>query len=323
MEEKKTYLCLEPQRLDLFLAEEIGQSRSQVVQLIKQSCVYVDNKLEIKPSTKLKSNQNVTVIFPGLIKQEPYAIDFDVAILYEDDDLLVVNKPHGITVHPAPSVKEATVVDWLKAKGIALSDIGSPERDGIVHRIDKGTSGAMVIAKSNEAHAFLAAQLQDQTMGRYYLAVVTPPLKEDVTIIEHAIGRNTTNRLKMACLEDGKDAKTLFKSILHSNDEKNQLLGAKLFTGRTHQIRVHLESMSRHILGDLTYAVSPKVETSEHILLHAYIVEFIHPRTKEKVIYQAPLSDVMQNYLEKNFNKEQLNEVMDSNFIIDSFNSVR
>lgn len=321
MEEKKSYLCLESQRLDLFLAQYIEQSRSQIAQLIKQSNVFIDDKLEIKPSAKLKANQIVTVIFPTIKEEEPHAIDFDITILYEDDDLLVVNKPSGVTVHPAPSVKEATLVDWLKSKKIALSTMASSERDGIVHRIDKGTSGVMVIAKNNEAHALLAEQLQDHSMGRYYLAVVTPPLKEDITIIEHAIGRNPTNRLKMACLEEGKESKTLFTSLMPSNDDKNQLIGAKLYTGRTHQIRVHLESMSRHILGDATYAVSPRVEKSEHILLHAYIVYFIHPRTKEKVVFQAPLNDLMQNYLVKNFNKERLDEVMDSNFIINSFNS--
>lgn len=322
MNEKKSYICLEPQRLDVFLAQELEQTRSQVVQLIKQSCVDIDLKIETRSGAKLKPNQTVTVVFPIEEKKVPHAIDFDVDILYEDEDLLVVYKPSGVTVHPAQSVKSATLVDWLKSKNIKLSDIGAPDRAGIVHRIDKGTSGAMVIAKTNEAHEFLAKQLQDQSMGRYYLAVTTPPLKDEITIIEHNISRSLSNRLKMACAEDGKEAKTIFKSLLHSNDEKNQLICAKLFTGRTHQIRVHLESMSRHILGDPTYAQSPKMEKSEHILLHAYIVYFIHPRTKEQITIKAPISDLMQKYLEKNFNKEELNEVIDTDFIINGFNSV-
>jgi len=319
MNETKNYLCLDSQRLDVFLSEQIGQTRSQVAQLIKQSCVYVDDKLVTRAGVKLKPDQNIRVDFPNQKVEEPLAIDFDVAVLYEDEEVLVINKPSGLTVHPAPSVKEPTLVDWLKHKGIRLSTISGEERHGIVHRLDKGTSGAMVIAKNNEAHEFLSQQLQDKTMGRYYLAVIAPPLKEEITQIEQPIGRSTTNRLKMACTQEGKSAKTLFKALTLSLDEKNQLIAAKLFSGRTHQIRVHLESISRHIIGDHVYALSSKAEKSEHILLHAYLIYFIHPSTKEKVFFKAPLDDVMQEYLEKKFDKERLDEVMEPNSLIHSF----
>jgi len=243
-----------------------------------------------------------------------------VEILYEDDDVLVINKPSGVTVHPAPSVKEPTLVDWLRYKGISLSTISGQERHGIVHRLDKGTSGTMVVAKNNDAHEFLSQQLQDKTMGRYYLAVVTPPLKDDITIIESNIGRSSHNRLKMASgLEHGKYAKTSFKSLVLSDDEKSQLIACKLFTGRTHQIRVHLESINRHIIGDHIYAVSPKVQKSQRILLHAYIIYFIHPSTKEKVSFIANLDKIIKNEIDKKFNKEQINEVMESDYIIHSF----
>ena len=225
-----------------------------------------------------------------------------------------------MTVHPAPSVKEATLVDWLKHKGIRLSTISGEERHGIVHRLDKGTSGTMVVAKNNEAHEFLSQQLQDKSMGRYYLAVINPPLKEDITTIESNIGRSAHNRLKMACgLEHGKYAKTMFRSLLLSDDEKNQLVACKLFTGRTHQIRVHLESMNRHIIGDHIYAISPKVEKSERVLLHAYIIYFIHPTSKEKLFFIAPFDDVMKEYIDKKFNTEQINEAMDPSNIVHSF----
>lgn len=319
MNETKSYLCLDSQRLDVFLSEQIGQTRSQVAQLIKQSCVYVDAKLVTRAGVKLKQNQTVRVDFPKQKVEEALAIDFDVAVLYEDEDVLVINKPSGLTVHPAPSVKEPTLVDWLKHKGIRLSTISGEERHGIVHRLDKGTSGAMVIAKNNGAHEFLSQQLQDKTMGRYYVAVIAPPLKEEITQIEQPIGRSTTNRLKMACTQEGKSAKTLFRALMLSRDEKNQLIAAKLFSGRTHQIRVHLESISRHIIGDHVYALSSKLEKSEHILLHAYLIYFIHPSTKEKVFFKAPLDDVMQEYLEKKFEKERLDEVMESNSLIHSF----
>jgi 23S rRNA pseudouridine1911/1915/1917 synthase len=225
-------------------------------------------------------------------------------------------------VHPAPSVKDATLVDWLKHKGIRLSTISGEERHGIVHRLDKGTSGTMVIAKNNEAHEFLSAQLQDKSMGRYYIAVVTPPLKDDITVIESNIGRSAHNRLKMACgIEHGKYAKTMFKQLALSSDEKTQLIACKLFTGRTHQIRVHLESVNRHIIGDHIYAQSPKMEQSERILLHAYIIYFIHPTTKQELRFVADFDETMKTSIDKKFNLENINEVMESEFITNSFTS--
>ena len=322
MRETKNYICTEPERLDTFLASEIGQTRSQISQLIKQKCVWVDEKMVSRPGVKLKSEQNVKVEFPEAKKVKALEVDFDVEILYEDDDVLVINKPSGVTVHPAPSVKEATLVDWLKHKGIRLSTISGEERHGIVHRLDKGTSGTMVVAKNNAAHEFLSKQLQDKSMGRYYIAIVSPPLKDDITVIESNIGRSSNNRLKMACgLEHGKYAKTMFKQLALSHDEKNQLIACKLFTGRTHQIRVHLESMNRHILGDHIYALSPKVEKAERILLHAYIIYFIHPTTKERLSFRAEFDDIMKENIDKKFNLEIINEVMDTEYILRSFST--
>ncbi|QOY55540.1 RluA family pseudouridine synthase [Candidatus Sulfurimonas marisnigri] len=320
MGEVESYVCEEAQRLDIFLASEIGQSRSQIAQLIKKECVYVDDKIVARAGVKLKANQNVRVEFPYVDKKPALEIDFDVEILYEDDDVLVINKPTGVTVHPAPSVKEATLVDWLKHKGIRLSTISGEERHGIVHRLDKGTSGTMVVAKNNEAHEFLSAQLQDKSMGRYYIAVINPPLKDDITTIDKHIARSVSNRLKMACSDNnGKNATTMFKALTLSSDEKNQLVACKLFTGRTHQIRVHLESINRHIIGDHIYAVSPKQEKSERILLHAYIIYFIHPTSKEKLSFIAPFDADMREYMDKKFNPEQINEVIDPSYILHSF----
>ncbi len=323
MSDIKSYICDNPQRLDIFLASQIGQTRSQIVSLIKSGSVFVDDKKVTRPGVKLKVEQNVRVEFPEAKESEALEIDFDVEILYEDDDVLVINKPTGVTVHPAPSVKEATLVDWLKHKGIRLSTISGEERHGIVHRLDKGTSGTMVVAKSNEAHEFLSQQLQDKSMGRYYLAVVNPPLKDEVTIIEQNIGRSSHNRLKMTCTDEGKSkyAKTMFKVLSLSNDEKQQFIACKLFTGRTHQIRVHLESLSRHIIGDHIYALSPKQEKSERILLHAYIIYFVHPTSKEKLSFVAPLDDAMKDYIENKFEMEQINEVMDTSNILHGFST--
>jgi len=301
-----TFTVTDPTRLDTFLSEQLEVTRNQVVQLIKQEAVTLDGKMSTKPGQKLKSGQEIGIVFPEAKVTEPQTIDFDVEILYEDDDLLVINKPSGLTVHPAPSVKEATLVDWLKHKGIRLSTISGEERHGIVHRLDKGTSGVMVVAKNNEAHEALSAQLQDKSMGRFYLAVINPPLRDDMVMIDRPIGRSAQNRLKMAVVEGGKEAKTLFKHLALSNDEKNELIACKLFTGRTHQIRVHLETFSRHILGDHLYGV--KNDKQEQILLHAYILYFVHPTTRQHCRFSAPISPAMQAYLDKNFEQEIINE---------------
>jgi len=322
MKETKEYICEKSERLDTFLSSKIGQTRSQIAHLIKLNYVWVDEKQVSRPGIKLKIDQKIKVEFPKAKKEEALNVDFDVEVLYEDEDILVINKPSGLTVHPAPSVKEATLVDWLKYKEIRLSTISGEERHGIVHRLDKGTSGTMVVAKNNEAHEFLSQQLQDKSMGRYYIAVVTPPLKDDITEIQSNIGRSSHNRLKMACgLEHAKYAKTAFKHLALSSDEKNQLIACKLFTGRTHQIRVHLESINRHIIGDHIYAISPKIEKSERILLHAYIIYFIHPRTKEKLFFQANFDEYMKNNIDKKFNLESIHEIMESSYIINSFST--
>lgn len=319
MSETKSFICLTPERIDTFLAHALSQTRSQIAQLIKQNCVYVDEKLTTKSGLKLRADQIIKVEFPEQKEQPAMKVDFDIDILYEDDDLLVISKPSGVTVHPAPSVKEATVVDWLKHKGIRLSTISGEERHGIVHRLDKGTSGAMVVAKTNEAHHELSLQLQDKSMGRYYLAVVTPPLKDDLTTVECPIARNPHNRLKMGCVAGGKDAKTVFQSLLLSQTQKEQLIVCKLFTGRTHQIRVHLESKNRHIIGDDLYSPQQKGDKSERILLHAYIIYFIHPKTKQRMTFHAKMDEKMDNYINKRFEKEKIDEIIDFHNIINGF----
>ena len=321
MNREEKYICETPERLDTFLATKIEQTRSQIAQLIKLDTVYVDEKLVARPGVRLKAGQNVRVVFPEPKEVKAQKVDFDVEVLYEDDDVLVINKPSGVTVHPAPSVKEPTLVDWLKHKGIRLSTISAEERHGIVHRLDKGTSGAMVIAKNNTAHEFLSKQLQDKSMGRYYLAVITPALKDDLTVVEKNIGRSAHNRLKMCTTDGGKYAKTVFKKLLTSEDEKSELIACKLFTGRTHQIRVHLESLSRHIIGDHIYAISPKADKSERILLHAYLIYFTHPTTKETMQFVAKIDEIVMEYVEKKFNTENLNEIIEASNITQCFTS--
>jgi 23S rRNA pseudouridine1911/1915/1917 synthase len=309
-------------RLDNFLAQNLEQTRSQIAQLIKKGYVHVDAKEVKKPGIKLKNNQKIFVSLPVVTKVESeYEVNFEVEILYEDDALLVINKPSGVTVHSAPSVKEATLVDWLKQKGISLSTISGEERHGIVHRLDKGTSGVMVVAKTNEAHQHLAKQLEEKTMGRYYLAVITPKLKEFYVEVEAAIGRNPNNRIKMACIEGGKNAKSAFLALCDAKDDKTQLIACKLFTGRTHQIRVHLEKLGRHILGDSVYGQFSKNDSTEQILLHAYTLYFIHPITGKHMQIVANFDGVFKKVLEKKFEMEIVNEKIEPQCIIDSFNT--
>lgn len=322
MNKRAEFICEQTQRLDIFLATKLEQTRSQIGTLLSKNCVSVDGKIVTKNGFKLKENSQVDIIFPALIKKEIAEVDFDIEIIYEDDDILIINKPSGLTVHPAPSVKEKTLVDWLKKRGIALSTIGGDERHGIVHRLDKGTSGAMIIAKNNSSHYFLSKQLQDKSMGRYYTCVIEGLLKNDIITVEKNISRNKSNRLKMSHQNiDGRYAKTDFKSICSSKDEKLSLVVCKLYTGRTHQIRVHLESLNRHIVGDELYATGLMKEKSERILLHAHMIYFIHPRTKERLFFVANFDTYMLEYIKHKFKKETIDEITTNHNIKHYFNS--
>lgn len=315
------FICKESKRLDVVMSETLNLPRNQVEKLIKNVGVYIDDKLTHKCSVKLVEGNVVRYeFFEANESPSQYEINFDVPILYEDDDLLVINKPPFLTVHAAPSVKEATLVDWLKFKGINLSTISGEERHGIVHRIDKETSGALVIAKNNEAHVSLSAQLEDKSMGRYYVAIIDLPLKENV-VVELPIGRSLKNRLKMDVVKDGRMAKSAFAKLVLSKDTKKELIAAKLFTGRTHQIRVHLQALSRHILGDSLYGFKSQNGTIPRVMLHAYILYLKHPRTGQLLQINAPLWDDFNTYLTHHFTKEEVNEKITLDSIVNGFGS--
>jgi len=324
----KNFIVQEANRLDKFLASQIDASRNQIEQLIKKEYVKVDGKTVSKTGLKLKVDQEVEVHFPEAelnpVKDEEFVKeslkDKNVKIIYEDDYILVLNKPYNLTVHDAPSVKDATLVDWLKLKNISLSTISGEERHGIVHRLDKGTSGVMVVAKTNEAHVGLSRQLEDKSMGRYYLAIIDIPLKDNV-VVEKPIGRNPNNRLKMSIENNGKNAKSAFAKIMQSKDEKYELIACKLFTGRTHQIRVHLGSMNRHILGDNLYGFKGELNKINRFYLHAYNLYLTHPITNEEMSFKADLPEDINNFLNNNFQMEMINDNIDENNIINSFSS--
>jgi 23S rRNA pseudouridine1911/1915/1917 synthase len=320
----KNFICEEENiRLDKFLSISLNESRNQIEQLIKKGYVKVDNKTISKTGLKLKKDQKIDVDIPNVKSTQPAIIDFDVEIIYEDEDILVINKPAGLVVHDAPSVNEPTLVDWLKHKNISLSTISGEERHGIVHRLDKGTSGIMVVAKNNHAHQELSAQLQDKTMGRYYIAIIDQPLKDDI-IIDKPIGRNPNNRLAQAIVPNGRDAKTAFTKLALSKNEKLELIAAKLYTGRTHQIRVHLNSFNRHILGDSLYGFKGNLDTllDKRVCLHAYCLYMIHPRSKKMVNFIANIASDMLQILDKHFNTEDIYETINQTYIINSFNRI-
>jgi 23S rRNA pseudouridine1911/1915/1917 synthase len=317
---QKSFIVETIGRLDKVLTNEINQSRNQVEQLIKEGLVSINDKIVIKTGYKLSIGDRIRYSFREPIPKEKVVVDFDVDIIYEDDVMMVVNKPSGLVVHPAPSVKEATLVDWLIQKGISLSTISGEERHGIVHRIDKETTGALVIAKTNEAHQKLSLQLQDKSMGRYYLALVDYPLKQS-GIVEKPIGRNRKNRLKMDVVPEGKYAKSAFYKISES-DAIVELLAVKLFTGRTHQIRVHLNSLGRHILGDVLYGFKSKKDTINRVLLHAYKLYLIHPSTGLKMEFVAPMFPDMRDFIYRKFNRGEIDEKINPNIIDSYFNNI-
>ena len=324
----KNFIVFETNRLDKFLASKIDASRNQIEQLIKKDFVQVDGKTVNKTGIKLKENQIVDVHFPesefSSVKNlefiEDSLKDKEIQIIYEDEYILVLNKPHNLTVHDAPSVKDATLVDWLKLQNISLSTLSGEERHGIVHRLDKGTSGVMVVAKTNEAHIELSKQLENKSMGRYYLAIIDTPLKDNI-VINKSIARNPNNRLKMAIDENGRNAKSAFLKIALSNKENFELISAKLFTGRTHQIRVHLSSINRHILGDNLYGFKGELNKINRFYLHAYYLYLIHPITKEQMGFKADLPNDMNEFLTTNFQGENINDKINENNIISNFNS--
>jgi len=317
----KKFTANKEMRLDMFLAEQLNETRNQVDHLISKGFVSVENKKKAKSGLKLYAGQNVTVNLPEMVKEEALAVDFDIEIIYEDEYFMVINKPSGVIVHGAPSVKEATLVDWLKKKDISLSTISGEERHGIVHRIDKGTSGLLCVAKTNEAHVALSKQLEDKTMGRFYVAITDLPLKDDVTVTA-SIGRNPSNRLKMGLVSSGKSAKTSFVKLSLSQNENYELIAAKLYTGRTHQIRVHLESLQRHILGDTLYGFKGNTDKIKRVYLHAYSLYLKHPITHDEMNFNVSLPKDMEEFYKSNFNEDDYSEKINKEYIINRFSSI-
>lgn len=272
-------------RLDVLLSANGELSRSRAAALIKDGCVKVGERIELKPSYKTEPGVCVIVTLPEIKPAKAEAQDIPLEILYQDKHLAVVVKPCGMVVHPAAGNDDGTLVNALLYHLDSLSGIGGEMRPGIVHRLDKDTSGLMLVAKDDATHAALSQQLSDRQMEKHYRAIVFGRMKEPDGVIEKPIGRSKTDRKKMAVDENGRWAKTEWKVLKEYPDRT--LLDVHIITGRTHQIRVHMASIGHPVLGDPLYG-HKRMPATERLMLHAYSLEFTHPATGKRMRFTAP-----------------------------------
>lgn len=300
MEEIRQFLVGEEEgdRLDVYLSEQLGDmSRSYIQKIIKDKKVEVNGKIE-KAKYLVKEDDSIKIEIPApkLLEVIPQNIPID--IVYEDDDVLIVNKPQDMVVHPAPGNYDNTLVNAIlyhcKDK---LSSINGVIRPGIVHRIDKDTSGLLMIAKNNNSHNSLAEQLKDHSITREYEFICHGVVKEDKITVDKPIGRNPKDRLKMAVVKDGKRAVTHFEVV--ERFENFTHMRARLETGRTHQIRVHALSINHPLLGDPIYGAKNTKLKLNGQTLHAKKLGFIHPRSKEYIEFNSELPEYFKDIIKK------------------------
>lgn len=286
------------ERLDYYLSTELNEvSRSYIKKLILEEKVLVNQKNK-KASYSVKEGDQILVILPKPTKLELIPQNIPIDIVYEDDYLAVINKPQGMVVHPAPGNYDKTLVNALLYHLDKLSSINGVIRPGIVHRLDKDTSGLMVVAKSDIAHRGLSEQLKTHAIQREYNALVHFNLKEDSGTINEPIGRDLRDRKKMAVVyKNSKEAITHYKVLKRYN--KYTLVSVKLETGRTHQIRVHFSNMNHPIVGDPVYSRIPNEYKVDRQLLHSKRLEFIHPITNNIMLFESDLPSQFKIILEK------------------------
>lgn len=283
------FIAEETERLDKFLAERMRKhSRSRLAKWIEDGGVTVNGK-EAKPSEKLRPGDVILVgRVPAKKAHDLEPADIPLEIAYEDEHLLVVNKPRGLAVHPASSLNEPSLVNALLGRQIQLSQMAGSFRPGIVHRLDKETTGLIIVAKTDAAHAKLAKDIETKTTERRYVAIGYGHCKRENFFIDAPLDRNPKNRLQMAILAEGRPALTHIKRLEILNE--HTLFALKLETGRTHQIRVHLKSIHHPVLGDKLY--SPEKIAEGAMQLHATFLRFIHPESAEVIeLFSAPPED--------------------------------
>ncbi len=286
------------QRLDGFLADAMEElSRSRIQNLCEEGRITVGGK-QAKKNQKLKAGEVIEVEIPAPAPTEIIPQDIPLDIIYEDDSVLVINKPKGMVVHPAPGHPDGTIVNAVMFHcGERLSGIGGELRPGIVHRIDKDTSGLLMIAKNDKAHAALSAQLKDKSLSRVYEAIVLGNLKEEKGTVDAPIGRSLRDRKKMAVIEGGRPAVTHYEVVARYNGYCH--VRCHLETGRTHQIRVHMASIGHPLAGDEVYGRGKEKTGLEGQCLHAGCIRFIHPDSGEKMTFSCPLPEYFTQFEEK------------------------
>lgn len=290
-------------RLDAFLSADGTLTRSQAARLIAEGRVRVNGKPAAK-SARLSGGETVTVDVPQLRETALPPQDIPLDVVYEDDDVIVVNKPTGLVVHPAPGHPDGTLVNALLHHcGDSLSGIGGEKRPGIVHRIDRDTSGLIIAAKNDAAHLALSAQLKDHSLSRTYECLVTGNMKPDSGTVDAPIGRSSADRKKMAVVPTGRRAVTHWEVVARYPGVTH--LRCRLETGRTHQIRVHMAYIGHPILGDTVYGAKKPVPGLTGQCLHATGLRFIHPRTGEPVELHCPLPPEFTAMLQKLQSKSQ------------------
>lgn len=281
-------------RLDLILSQGTALSRGHISNLIKQGNCMVDGKVEKKPG--MKPGKAAQIILTYLADGNDEILqpqEIPLSILYEDEDLIAINKPSGMVVHPGAGNKENTLVNALLYHASSLSKVGGEERPGIIHRLDKDTSGVLLVAKNDETHIALSKQLKNREMKKHYCVVVWGKLKETGEI-NQPITRSKKNRKKMAIDSLGKEALTRW-TVLYQKDQYTTA-DIEILTGRTHQIRVHMSSIGHAVLGDRVYGNKEKTKVTR-LMLHAWRITFHHPKTNQEMTIIAPLPDEFRTWL--------------------------
>jgi len=289
-------------RLDLLLSEyasnnNLGLSRTNIQKLIIAGKVFLNSRPVDKPHHKVNSGEEVRFAPPEKEKTQILPEQISLDVVYEDDDLAVINKQAGLVVHPAPGNREHTLVNALLSRFTSLSDINK-NRPGIVHRLDKETSGLLVIAKNNASHLKLAKQFAEHSIERKYIAIVAGKVEFDEDVIEAPIGRHPLKRKNMSVnfSENTRYAKTHYRTLKRSNN--HSLLELRPFTGRTHQLRVHLAFLGYPILGDAKYG---KDNSFSRMALHAQEIGFIHPSTGKFIHFSSEIPQEFKEFIKKNF----------------------
>ena len=275
-------------RLDVLLSEATGLSRSRVAALMEEGRCTSGGKDIRKAGTKLPAGQEILLAVPAPREAAPQAEEIPLEVLYEDGDLAVVVKPRGMVVHPAAGHPDGTLVNALLARLDSLGGIGGELRPGIVHRLDKETSGLMLVAKNDETQAELSRMLKDREIEKHYRALAEGLFREPEGEIDAPIDRSKKDRKKMAVDPAGRPAVTRWRVLAEGRG--CTLLDVRILTGRTHQIRVHLRSIQHPVCGDGIYGFDKGVKVP-CLMLHAFSLDFTHPRTKEKMSFQAPLPE--------------------------------